>query len=223
MHASLTTAVGRFLLWIDGVGGYLICDRPSVAVGQPTTLGVRPSPATSPDGDVHAEVDVAVMADISRRHALIERHGEHYLLRPLRRCWFGESEATHPRHLAHGERFELGERAGRGVRMRFDLPSSCGLTARLVVESRHRLQPHVDAVLLLADSCLIGPNADAHVRVAGMSRTLVLHRRADGRLVFRADGSYELDGARRQGTHMLDRNSRVRADDFSLQLEPLAH
>ncbi|MGC3969467.1 MAG: hypothetical protein QM775_19530 [Pirellulales bacterium] len=222
MTAAVVPAVDRFMLWIDDVGNYLVCERPSVALGQPTTLGVRMPPADT-EGEHRAEVDVAVMADISRRHALIERHGEHYLLRPLRRVWLGGGEVTFPRHLADRMQFELGDRAGRGVQLRFDLPSACSMTARLTVESRHRMHPGADAVLLLAESCLIGPNADAHVRVSRLSRTLVLHRRSDGRLVFRTDGSYDVDGVRATATSPIERRSRIRGDDFCLQLEPLAN
>ncbi|MBL9081991.1 MAG: hypothetical protein JNK76_09315 [Planctomycetales bacterium] len=221
MHAPTANAVDRYMLWIDGVGNYLMCERSSIAVGQPTMLGVRSEKPAMGDESVAAEVDVAIMADISRRHVLVERHGEHYLLKPLRRVWLGAAEVTFPRYLSDGTRFELGDRPGRGLQLRFDLPSSCGMTGRLVVESRHRLQPAADAVLLLADSCLIGPNEDCHVRVLKMTRTLVMHRRSDGQLVFRAEGSYDVDGRRAGGTTRIERSSRVRADDFSLQLEPL--
>ena len=44
----------RFLLWIDGVGGYLVCLGPRVTFGQAT-----------PDGSV----DVPLFADVSRLHA----------------------------------------------------------------------------------------------------------------------------------------------------------
>lgn len=222
MSLAVTHAVSRFMLWIDGVGGYLVCESPSVAIGQPTTPGRFAAEARRPDDEVHGLIDIPVMADISRRHALVERHGEHYLLRPLRSVLGGNSSPTQPRRLGNGTRFELGERPGRGLQMRFDLPNVCSLTGRLVVESKHRLQPHADGILLLADSCLVGPAEDAHVCIPRLSRTLVIHRRADGRLVFRTAGSYDVDGTRGTDTTSIDRKARIRADDFSLHLEPLA-
>src|SRR5262249_315525 len=63
------TGTGRgFLLWIDGVGGYLVCLGARVSLGQPAGW----------------QVDVPIMADLSRLHAWIERDGEGYSLRAVR-------------------------------------------------------------------------------------------------------------------------------------------
>ena len=51
----------QYVLWIDGVGGYLICLSHRVTLGQ---AGANPSP------------DIAILADVSRHHATIEvAHG----------------------------------------------------------------------------------------------------------------------------------------------------
>src|SRR5262249_48676796 len=55
----------RFLLWIDGVGGYLVCLGARVTLGQAT-----------PD----SFVDVPLFADVSRLHATLTRDAEGYLL-----------------------------------------------------------------------------------------------------------------------------------------------
>src|SRR5262249_20552437 len=55
----------RFLLWIDGVGGFLVCLAPKVTMGQAT-----------PEGNV----DLPLFADISRVHATLTRDVEGYLL-----------------------------------------------------------------------------------------------------------------------------------------------
>src|SRR5690606_16413570 len=57
--------MSRFLLWIDSVGGYLVCRGDEVTLGQ----------AVPESG-----VEVPILADISRRHATIRRDGEGYLL-----------------------------------------------------------------------------------------------------------------------------------------------
>src|SRR5262249_47027345 len=60
---------GRFLLWIDGVGGYLVCLGTRVTIGQAT-----------PD----AYVDIPLFADVSRVHAALMRDTEGYLLEATR-------------------------------------------------------------------------------------------------------------------------------------------
>src|SRR5262249_20231061 len=55
----------RFLLWVDGVGGYLVCPAPRVTFGLAT-----------PEGPV----DVPLYADVSRLHAEISRDGEGYVI-----------------------------------------------------------------------------------------------------------------------------------------------
>jgi len=212
----------RFMLWIDGVGGYLVCERPGVVVGQPIALGRSRRGSDEQEHEVvQAPVDIPLMADVSRRHALIERHGEHHWLRPLRATFVDGAPIERPHRLGHDAVLEFGDRAGRGVRMAWRVPNVCGLTATLQLQSRHRMQPHADGVVLLADSCLIGPAVDDHVRAASWRRSVVLHRRPDGELVFRADGPYDVDGRAASGVTPVSRSARVRADDFSFRLEPL--
>src|SRR5271166_5800978 len=59
----------RFLLWIDAVGGYWVCGGNEVMIGQPAA---------------DERIDLPILADLSRRHAIIRRDGEGYLLQPLR-------------------------------------------------------------------------------------------------------------------------------------------
>ncbi|MCE9608180.1 MAG: hypothetical protein K8U03_25120 [Planctomycetia bacterium] len=221
MNAVLPTSA-RFMLWIDGVGGYLVCERAAVVFGRPSST-VRPFlPSVTSLSSERSEVDIAVMADVSRRHAELARVGEHYRFRPLKKgCFVDGAVVQESTWVGDGALLELGDEPGRGPRWTFRFPQSFGLTARLDPASSHRLQPHADGILLLADTCLIGPENDAHLSAPAWPRTLVLHRRPDGSLVFRADGSYDVDGARTSGTVTIHHAARIRADDFSLQLEPL--
>jgi len=228
MNAVLPNSA-RFMLWIDGVGGYLVCERAAVVFGRPSST-VRPFlPSVAPTASGLAEVDIPVMADISRRHAELARVGEHYRFRPLKKgCFVDGCAVRDSAWVGDGAVLELGDGTeevvagkSRGPRWTFRFPQSFGLTARLDPAGPHRLQPHADGILLLADTCLIGPENDAHLSAPDWRRTLVLHRRPDGSLVFRADGSYDVDGARRTGAVTIHHASQIRADDFSLQLEPL--
>jgi hypothetical protein len=59
----------RFLLWIDGVGGYLVCLESRVTLGQATS---------------DSYVDIPLYADVSRQHATLTRETEGYLLEAIR-------------------------------------------------------------------------------------------------------------------------------------------
>jgi hypothetical protein len=84
------------------------------------------------------------------------------------------------------------------------------------------LQPHADGIVWLADTCLIGPAADDHVQAPGRHASVLLHRRGDGTLVFRAEGTYDVEGVRSKGATRISRSARIRSSEFSMRLEPLA-
>lgn len=187
------------MLWIDGVGGFLMCEGRTVALGQ-----------------AGGDAEIPLMADVSRRHAAITRDGEHYLLEPLRTCSVDGVAVTERVRLYADADVELGP-----VRLHFNVPHVCGVTARLDVVSGHRLRPHADGVVLLADACVVGPSAASHIVAPSASRTCVLFRRADGTIVFRTAGSYDVDGRRASETSVVTRSSRITADGLRWQLEPV--
>ena len=127
-----TEPAPRFVLWIDGVGGYLVCEGQQVVLGQP----VPGSPA-----------DVPILGDVSRNHATIRRSGEGYLIDPRRSVRIDGKSIASVASLSDGNLIELGS---GGVKLRFRRPHPLSGTARLEFASRHRTQPAVDAVLLMA-------------------------------------------------------------------------
>src|SRR5207253_11277807 len=69
-EAAARPALGqRFLLWIDGVGGFLVCLANRVTLGQATQDGY---------------VDVPLYADVSRLHAALTRENGNYVLEAMR-------------------------------------------------------------------------------------------------------------------------------------------
>ncbi len=52
---------GRFLVWVDTVGGYLVCLDDEVILGQ---------------AGPNSQADVPLMGDLSRNHATLVRDGE---------------------------------------------------------------------------------------------------------------------------------------------------
>jgi hypothetical protein len=191
----------RFLLWIDAVGGFLVCRGDEVVLGQPI-------PAS--------DVDVPILGDLSRRHATIRRDGEGYLLQPGRKVSLNGREVKDAALLRDGDSVELGDT----VRLKFRRPHPLSATARLDFVSNHRTQPSADGVLLMADSCVLGPKPTSHVVCRNWSEEVVLFRHGSG-LACRAAGGVTIDGVSHTQRGAVGARSRVTGNDFALSLEPL--
>ncbi len=220
--------VDRLMLWIDGVGGFLVCEAASVVIGQPDPPGQRSggslrmgTQAWAPYQPVGGEreprgADVPILADISRRHARIRRVGEDYLLDPLREVRVNRRAASVSTLLADGAELELNP----GVRLRFRRPHPLCATARLEFVSRHRTHPPADAVLLAAGTCILGPAPTSHVVCGDWKQPVLLFRRQDGWRVRHA-GRFQVDGVWFEGEAAIGPRSQIAGEDFSFYLEPL--
>src|SRR5260370_41664902 len=97
--------------------------------------------------------DVSFRATLSRRHATFVRSGERYLLlahAPVQVA----GRAVHDRvDLSDGYEVAL----GANVRLTFRLPSVMSGTARLDFASDHRAARSADGVVLMDETCLLGP------------------------------------------------------------------
>ncbi|MBM4094997.1 MAG: FHA domain-containing protein [Planctomycetes bacterium] len=192
----------RFLLWVDGIGGFLVCLADEVVLGQAT---------------FQSRIDVPLQADLSRQHAKIARRGDGYVIEPYHEARINGQVMRGRTLLSDGDEIEL----GKTVRLRFRQPHALSASARLEFASNHRTQPAVDAVLLMAESCVLGPKWQNHVVCPDWHSDVVLYRR-DGALFCRAMESIEIDGQLCDGRGQLGLNSHVTGGDFSLSLEELA-
>jgi hypothetical protein len=190
----------RFLLWIDGVGGYLVCLANRVTLGQAT-----------PDG----YVDVPLYADVSRLHAALTREDGNYLLEALRPAQVN-GQAAEKALLRPNDRITL----GTTCQLRFRQPAPVSASARLDLTSGQRLPLAVDGVLLMADTLLLGPGDQVHVQVPDLKHPVVLYRHKDG-LGVRCPGPLLIDGQRCQERGLLRPASSVCGEDFCFALEPL--
>ncbi len=190
----------RFLIWVDGVGGFLVC------LGHRVTLG-----QAAPEGGA----DVPLLADVSRTHAAVTRDAEGYLLEAVRSVLVNDRPADRAL-LQPGDRITLGS----SCQLRFRQPVPVSASARLDVESGHRLPLRVDGVLLMADTLVLGPGVQAHVTIPDLPQPIVLYRQKDG-LGVRHAGQFTVDGqaCRERGT--IGPASRVRGDDFAFAVEPV--
>jgi tetratricopeptide (TPR) repeat protein len=190
----------RFLLWVDGVGGYLVCLGARVTLGQAT-----------PD----AFVDVPLFADVSRLHATLTRDAEGYFLEAVRTVQVN-GRAVERAILRPNDRITL----GTCCQLQFAQPSPISTTARLDLASGHRLPVAVDAVLLMADTLLLGAGPSAHVQVPDLKEPVVLFRHKDG-LGVRHEGSLVVNGRACEGRGLLGPAATVAGDDFAFALEPV--
>ena len=187
------------VLWIDGVGGFQLIEAEEALLGQ----AIPGSP-----------VDIAVVGDLSRRAAAIRRSAGDYLLQPLQAMTLNGKIVDRPQLLADGDELQL----GKCVKLGFHKPSPLSATARLSMLSLNRFKPSVDSVLLLADSCIIGPNPSSHVHCPNWKNELLLFRKGEG-WVFRTLDEVEVNGVLTQGQIPMEPGMRIGGEDFSLSIE----
>jgi len=189
----------RFLLWIDGVGGYLVCTNGRLTFGQAT---------------VDARVDVPLVADVSRLHATLTRDGEGYLLEAVRPIQVNGQEVTRVT-LRSGDRVTLGS----SCQLLFRLPQPGSTTGRLDLVSGHRLPLGVDGILLMAETLVLGDGAQVHVPVPGLQKPVVLFRHREG-LGLRHDGTLHVNGQAAPARGVLPPQALVRGEEVSFAVEP---
>ena len=152
----------RFLLWIDGVGGYLLCLGERITIGGPA--------------DPEQQSDLTLLANLSRKHATISRAGEGYVFEPHGSASLGRRAVSETTPLADGYTIRL----GGNVELRFRLPSVLSNAAALEFLSDHRPVYSVDGVIMMEETCLIGPGRDQHIVCPQWSESIVLFRRDRG-------------------------------------------
>ena len=163
-----------------------------------------------------SRVQVPILGDLSRRHATIRREGEDYILDPLGRTRLGDGKIDSETLLREGDLVQL----GAAVTLRFGRPHPLSATARLDVLSGHQVQPTVDAVLLMADSCVLGPKINSHVVCPEWSEEVVLFRQGRN-IQCRTTGLLEVDGRQCKSPAPLGPNSCVAGNDFAFALEQI--
>ena len=191
----------QYLVWIDAVGGYLLQLKPHAVIGQAIP---------------GADVDLAVQGDISRNHAMIHRMGDRYALQPIAPTSINGHPVTEQTVLRHDDIVVLGRR----VELRFQQPHPLSPTARLDLLSPHRWQPSVDGVLLMAESCVMGPAERSHIVCRPWGQEIVMVRHRDH---FRMKAQEELLVGQqwRRGLFDVPDNAVIQNDNLRLRLEPI--
>jgi tetratricopeptide (TPR) repeat protein len=189
-----------FHLWIDGVGGYLVCLGNRITLGQATP---------------ESTVDVPLLADVSRLHAALTRDSEGYLLHALRTAHLN-GKPVEKALLRNGDRVTLGS----CCQLQFRQPVPVSTSARLDLVSGHRLRLAVDGVLLMADTLIIGPGQQVHVQMPETQQSVILFRQKNG-LGIRTNGMMTINGQSVRERGLLGSGAHVMGEDFSMTLEPV--
>jgi tetratricopeptide (TPR) repeat protein len=203
LNKSTGSAAGvprRVYLWIDGVGGYLVCLSARVNLGQATTDG---------------PVDIPLFADVARIHAELSRDAEGYVVESARDIQVNGVPRQRSA-LKSGDRLTL----GTTCQFEFHLPVPLSLSARLDLVSGQRLPLAITGVLLMAESLILGPGSRVHVTLPVLPENLMIYRSADG-LNIRFERPFFVDGRHCQGRSPLPLPVSVWGEGFSFALEPV--
>jgi hypothetical protein len=186
------------ILWIDGIGGYLLWDKPELVLGQ---------------AFAESRADIGIVGDLSRQAAALRRVGTDYLLQPLQNTTINAVPIDRPQLLRDGMIIGL----GNSVRILFRRPNALSGTATLEMASIHRWKPTVDAIVLLADCCILGPRAGSHIPCSDWrSEVLLLPKGSQWQI--RTSEEVQIGGEKLRGQLPLPAGTRVRGEDFSFSL-----
>lgn len=143
---SPTTA---WRLWIDRCGGY------GLLTGDRFTLGGSRTGETT---------DIQVRCDWRRREGtLVRRQGDYF--------WSAaDCDDSDDHLLASGAVFPIPGSAA----LRLDKPSVLSSSAVLSLDPPHRFENHIDQVLLVDQTVLIGPSSSDHIRSTAVETSAVL-------------------------------------------------
>lgn len=192
----------RFLLWVDGVGGYLVCLSSRVTFGQATADG---------------PVDVPLFAEVSRTHAEVTRDGEGYVIESGRGIRVNGAD-TKRAVLSAGDRVTL----GASCQFLLHKPVSVSSSLRLELTSGHRLPVAVDGVLLMGNELMLGRGPEVHIELPGLDAPVLIYRSKDGLSVRVPDRRFTIDDRPCQDRAVLPLPAVVSCDAFTFALEPVS-
>ena len=202
---------GGFLLRVDEGGEYVVLRGDCVTVGN-----VR-----------EGKADLVVLANIAGRHASIQRSmsfhgGMQDRIRADNGEVFVRGKSVPEHALKSGDRVRLGS----SLELTYRVPSTRSITAALTLSSGFQTAG-TDKILLMRDRgrdgrVLIGPAADAHVRVPDRCPEVEIFAAKDGQVRIRFTGKGSMDGRPFSGEHPVTAGALVRCGELSFVLQPFS-
>lgn len=195
-----SSSCDRYMLWIDGVGAWQVCMGSQFLIGGPTME--------------KSAADICLMANLSRRHATLQRTGEDWFIHPHHSTVVAGRSVNGPTLLRTGDAICLGER----VRLGFRIPSVLSGSALIDFESHHRPAHAVNGIILMTDSVLLGPRKDHHVCCSEWPELVVIYRQ-DGQLRCKSKATMSINGERVRDSAILSDGAIVSGEDFRFRIE----
>ncbi len=204
-------ATGRWMLWIDLAGGYLLLEGERFSIG---------------GGSDHDAADLPLRWGLPKRTALIERGQEEDALQYTQQEMASGGRPTQHSHcdragrpLRHGEHFSAGIAAvpkppllDAGPQLEYRRPSPLSQSAALRVLPPHRWDGPADAAILVRQTVLLGPEPFNHIRVTKLSSL--------GIVLFRSQGEWVIRGRDRAAEPLIPDRT-LRWDDWTLTLSTI--
>lgn len=190
----------KYMLWIDGVGGWLLCSGPEFVIGAPSFE--------------KRSADIALLANVSRRHATLKHTGTEWRLQALQPTSVSGKQITDSHAMRSGDQICLAER----VRLGFRTPSVLSSSAVIDFESDHRPSHSVDGIILMTDHCLLGPRRDHHIHCSQWPDLVVLFEQ-QGQLRCRAKMPINVDGRPVRDSAELTDGSLVSGEELRFRVE----
>ncbi|MCA9064494.1 MAG: FHA domain-containing protein [Planctomycetaceae bacterium] len=192
----------RYTVWIDGVGAWQLLIGRNFLVGAPTL-----------ESD---EADISLLANISRRHATIQKIQEDWFIQAHQSTVVSGRSVGDRAVLRTGDEIQLGER----VRLGFRIPSVLSSSAVVDFESHHRPSQSVNGIILMTDSCLLGPRQDYHVCCHDWPDLMILFVQ-DGQLRCRSRMPFRVDGEPARDIVTVTDGATVSGDEFRFRIEKM--
>lgn len=151
----MSAVPGRAVLWVDLLGGYLVCLEPRISVGCAPTHS-SPSETTLPD--------VPLLAPLRPVHVWFHRDTEGYSWHALGPCSCQGRDTSTGICTSNTELVLLTDTCQEACRLRLWLPTPGLLTACLTWQPPVRMALGLRGALLVSRALHLGPDSTAHVR-----------------------------------------------------------
>ena len=163
-----SVAGANYLLWIDGVGTWLVYLKESLRIGGPGVPGTT--------GTLGSEwADLSLLSNLSRHHATLIRSGESYYLEAKAPVLCNERPVND--RVLLSDQTEL--RLNQDTILTLTQPTALSASACLQFTSYHQPQLRLDGIVLMAENCLLGPTQENHIVCPGWPGSVILYRQGD--------------------------------------------
>ena len=201
-ETSVSSQCRKFMLWIDGVGGWQLCTGNSFIIGAPSLE--------------KESADIALLANVSRQHASLYCEGEDWRLTAHQPTQVAGKLIESETVIRSGDQICMAER----VRLGFRIPSVLSTAAVIDFESDHRPSYSVDGIILLTDHCLLGPRRDHHIYCSHWPDLVVLFEQ-DGELRCRSNSTLHADGAVVRDSAPLSHGTVITGEELRFRVEQM--